>query len=232
MKVLLFGRDGCNSSRKLYKQLVKYNFEVTYVESTKRSKLLSEEILSWHGDYILSFRNLYFLPKDLLSAANKLAINFHPGPPEYPGSGCINFALYNNEKTFGVTSHLMNEFIDNGKIIKAVRFEVKPNDNLDTLLKKTHKELEILAMETIEKIYNDEQNFIDKIINNPATIAWRGKGRKMIEVDKLQNIPLETSKQELEKIIRSCHSEDFPVSLNLHGYRFLLSTQNKHNQSK
>lgn len=225
MKVLLFGRCGCDSSIKIYNKLVNYDFEVTYVESSKRSEPLSDEILSWHGDYILSYRNLYFLPKNLLSAANKLAINFHPGPPEYPGSGCINFALYNNELTFGVTSHLMNEIIDNGKIIKTSRFEIKPNDNLETLLKRTHEELEILAMEIIEKIYNDEHNFIDKIINNPVAVSWRGKARKMIEVDKLQNISQQISKQELDKIIRSCHSNDFPVSLNLHGYKFLLSLE-------
>ena len=82
MKVLLFGRNSCDSCIKIYDKLVNYNFDVTYVESTKRSKTLPKEILSWSGDYILSYRNLYFLPKELLSAASKFAINFHPGPPE------------------------------------------------------------------------------------------------------------------------------------------------------
>ena len=55
------------------------------------------------------------------------AINFHPGPPNYRGIGCLNFALLSNEKYYGVTAHIINEKIDNGKILSFKKFRLKKN---------------------------------------------------------------------------------------------------------
>ena len=35
----------------------------------------------------------------------KNAINFHPAPPKYPGSGCYNFAIYNKDKKIGMRNN-------------------------------------------------------------------------------------------------------------------------------
>ena len=64
---------------------------------------------------IFSFRSFYILKKEFLKKCKKVAINFHPGTPDYRGIGCINFAL-NNEKYYGCTAHIINQKIDNGKI--------------------------------------------------------------------------------------------------------------------
>ena len=67
------------------------------------------------------------------------AINFHPGPIDYPGSGSVNLALYNDENIFGVTSHIINEEIDSGRVIDYIKFEINKKDNVTTLLNKTHE---------------------------------------------------------------------------------------------
>ena len=47
------------------------------------------------------------------------AINLHPGSPKYRGIGCLNYALYNKEKKFGFTIHLISKKIDCGKILNV-----------------------------------------------------------------------------------------------------------------
>ena len=44
--------------------------------------------------------------------------------PKYPGSGCINWALYDNAEDFGVTAHLMTK-VDDGPIIKVAYLNFK-----------------------------------------------------------------------------------------------------------
>ena len=75
-------------------------------------------------DFIFSFRSHYILKKKLLSDVNYGAINFHPGPPEYRGIGCVNYALYDNSKNYGATAHLIDEKIDHGKIINTKMFTI------------------------------------------------------------------------------------------------------------
>ena len=89
------------------------------------------------GDYIICFRSLSVLPKSLLKKASIAAVNY-PGPPEYPGSGCINFALYDEVNEYGVTAHIMNSKVDNGDILEVKRFKINMNTNLkEALLKLT-----------------------------------------------------------------------------------------------
>ena len=97
-------------------------------------KNYQKTFIGGEGEYIVCFRSLFVLPKRLIDSASIAAINFHPAPPEYPGSGCINFALYDEVSGYGVTAHFMNELVDNGKIIEVRRFPVAPYDNLPTVL--------------------------------------------------------------------------------------------------
>ena len=53
-----------------------------------------------------------------------LPINFHPGSPEYPGTGCTNFAIYNKEKEYGVTCHYMKTSVDSEILSQVKRFPI------------------------------------------------------------------------------------------------------------
>ena len=94
-------------------------------------------------DFTISFLSKKILNKKFLSKVKFNNINFHPGPPKYPGIGCYNFALFNNEKVYGVTAHEINEKIDNGKIF----FKINKNCSLKKLI-------EISYLNLI-KIFND-----------------------------------------------------------------------------
>lgn len=92
---------------------------------------------AWSGDCIISYLSRWVLPADLLERG-RTAINFHPGPPEYPGYGCNNFAIYDDVREYGVTCHRMARRVDTGAIIAVKRFPVFPSDNAGTLLSRAY----------------------------------------------------------------------------------------------
>jgi len=225
--VLFFGRNSCDASKKILNELNRLDFQVTYVESNKRGEKMPLNIIDWHGDYIICFRSLFFLSKKLINNAKIAAINFHPGPPEYPGSGCINFALYDEKETFGTTAHLMNEKIDNGKILEVKRFPIHENENLPDLLSRTHDALFEQCIDFINNIERKGEVFIREKLELSKNVKWNGLARKIKDLDKLLTIDPRVSKDELKRIIRATYIEGFPPKILLHGYEFELKITQK-----
>ena len=227
IKILFFGRSTCSATANLLKELIKRDFIVKYVESKDRSQKIPKSVYKWEGDYILCFRSLFILPNEILKKPKYASINFHPGPPEYRGSGCINFALYDNCKIYGVTAHLMDSKIDNGKILEVKRFKILNNDNLETLLSKTHKALYRLCLSFISKITEEGNKFIEKKLTQKLKVRWSGKVRLIEEVNDLQKINLGVNKKELNRIIRATYIKDYPPKIVLHEHEFFLRSNNK-----
>jgi methionyl-tRNA formyltransferase len=229
MKVLFFGRFDCQSSSKALNHLTKLGFKVTAVFSKGYGDALPDEIKSWTGDYIFCFRSMYILPKYLIDKAKVAAINFHPGSPEFPGSGCLNYALYENSKLYGVTSHLMTEKVDDGQIIECRRFPIHSTDDVDSLLERTHAKLLDLFFDIISGIALNGGNYIGESLNNSRDVKWSGVKRKIKDLDDLSIIDIGVSKNELEKLIRAACTEKFPLKIKLHGYEFILKSRQKLN---
>ena len=221
-RVLFFGRAKCSATEDLLKKLVRYDFDVTFIKSRNRGEKLPEDIYWWEGEYIVCFRSLYVLPKRLIDRASIAAINFHPAPPEYPGSGCINFALYDEVNNYGVTAHVMNELVDNGRILEVRRFPVTPHDNLATVLSRTHSELFNLCSDFISGLYSNGENFLKEKMEASETEVCRGKARLLKELDDLQKIDTTVSEKELKRIIRATYIEGYLPKIELHGFSFRL----------
>lgn len=111
----------------------------------------------WKGDYIISYLSRWVVPSDLLDKASIAAINFHSGPPEYPGIGCNNFALYDNATEYGVTCHHMLKTVDSGPIVNVKRFTVYPNDTVASLLERTYDYQLIQFYEIMEMMIKEVQ---------------------------------------------------------------------------
>jgi len=221
-KVLFFGRAKCNATEELFDLLIQYGFNVTFVKSNRRGEKLPKDIGKWNGDYILCFRSLFVLPKALIDKASIAAINFHPAPPEYPGSGCINFALYDEVSEYGVTAHIMNELVDNGEILEVRRFPLKSSDNLPTVLARAHKELFNLCSDFIIGIYSKGEKFLKEKLELSKSEVWKGKARRLSELDVLQKIDTDVSERELKRLIRATYIKGYPPIIELHGFKFIL----------
>ena len=79
------------------------NFGSLTIHRGGRSEPFPESAYDWSGDLIISYVSRWIIPESVLNQAQLAAINFHPGSPDYPGTGCINFALYDEAKAFGAT---------------------------------------------------------------------------------------------------------------------------------
>jgi methionyl-tRNA formyltransferase len=105
----------------------------TVIVEGHRDDPLPEVVRRWSGDYLLSFLGPWIVPPSVLSRASRAALNFHPGPPSYPGIGCYNFALYDQVDEYGVVCHEMAPRVDTGRIVECVRFAVFPTDTVESL---------------------------------------------------------------------------------------------------
>ena len=224
-RVLFFGRTKCTATEELLSKFMRCDFDVTFVKSRQRGDKLPEDILRWEGEYIICFRSLYLLPKELLDKVKTAAINFHPAPPEYPGSGCINFALYDEAEGYGVTAHVMNELVDNGAILEVRRFPITPCDNLSTVLRRTHSELSNLCSDFISGIYSSDAKFIENKLKTSKNENWYGKARLLKELNELQKVNLNISEDELKRVVRATYIEGYPPIIELHGFKFRLDLE-------
>ena len=74
---------------------------------------------------ILSINYLFLVDNRLLNHAEKYAINFHGSLlPKYKGRTPHVWAIINNEKETGITSHIMTEGCDEGAIIYQERIPI------------------------------------------------------------------------------------------------------------
>lgn len=100
-------------------------------------------------DAVISYRSPWIIPAWLLARA-RLAVNFHPAPPEYPGIGCTNFALYEGATEYGVTAHHMAPAVDTGSIIAVRRFPVQADDTVHTLTIRAYEVMFELFVELLD----------------------------------------------------------------------------------
>lgn len=106
-------------------------------------------------DYVISYISPWIVPQKVLNNTRKAAINFHPGPPEYPGIGCTNFAIYNGEKQFGVTVHNMKAKVDTGDIIHVEWFPIFDNDTVYSLTQRCYAFIYIAFIELFPLILSN-----------------------------------------------------------------------------
>ena len=211
--VLFIGRKKCIYSKKLKDFIFSKSKNFAYIES-KYKKQKIELNNNKKYDYIFCFRSFFILKKKNLKQAKYGAINFHPGTPEFRGIGCINYAIYKNKVKYGSTCHLMDEKIDNGKILDVSYYKIDKHLNLSQLLVKTHKTMFNQAKNIISLLIKDHSN-LNKLIKKNDKIKWSKKIYKVKDLEKLYRIDLSKSKKKILNQIRSTYLNDYkPYILN------------------
>lgn len=122
MSILFIG-DKSNSSE-LAAKIMQQNFLEVSVILYNHGEPYPDNINTWNGEWIVSYKSDLILSKNILKKASKGAINIHPAPPKYRGIGGYKYAIQNKDKKYGVTSHLMDTKIDHGKIILVKYFPI------------------------------------------------------------------------------------------------------------
>lgn len=202
------------------KHIKKFKIDLkTVCSSDFRKENLKKKFKHWNGDYIIHLSSYYKLCESDLSRA-KFAINFHPSSPKYPGSGGYSKAIYNLDKNFGITAHFMNKKIDNGKIIKYFSFKLSKNLTLKQLINKTNNHKFYAFKKILSLILKP---FADEILLKLAKknkYYWSKKRGTIRDIDNLQKITPNTSKEKLHKVIKSTMIGRYKPYIKLHGYKF------------
>jgi methionyl-tRNA formyltransferase len=175
---------------------VKRNFNQSHIFAGDRKQSLPAQVLNWKGDLMISFISSWVFPQQLLGNAGLAAINFHPGSPEYPGIGCTNFAIYNEEKEYGVTSHHMKAQVDSGSIIKVTRFPIREDDTVYSVTQHCYQLIEEMFYELMERILQGK----DLPVSDEQ---WKRRPYTRKQLDELCEIKPDMSEKEINKRIKA-----------------------------
>lgn len=176
---------------------------------------LSEEAKSWEGDYVISYLSRWVVPESLLKRAREAAFNFHPGSPDYPGIGCINFALYDESPEYGATCHHMQPKVDTGQIIAVKRFPIFSTDSVRSLLARTHDFQLALFYEVLGLLIAGGKLPV-------SNEKWTRPPYSRVEFNQLSKITADMDAQEVARRVRATSYGIYQPTLEFAGYTFVL----------
>ena len=216
MSVLFFGKANDFYCQKAA-EFISLNFQNSQFAIANRGDSFPENCKSWHGDYIISYLSPWIIPEFLLKRANLASINFHPGPPEYPGIGCTNFAIYNQEPVFGVTCHHMAAKVDTGEIIAVKRFPLLDSDSVFSLTQRCYAHILSLFYDIMTEIS------IGKPLPSERE-TWKRAPYTRVELNALCKISIEMPIEEIKRRVRATTFPNMPGAyLEIDGVKFSLS---------
>lgn len=109
---------------------------------------------------VVAFR---MLPKQVWDMPLMGTFNLHASLlPQYRGAAPINYAIINGEKQTGVTTFLLDQKIDTGKIIKQERCDISSTETAGGLHDKLMLLGAQLVIETVELIRQDKAIAVDQ----------------------------------------------------------------------
>ena len=118
--------------------------------------------------------------------------------------------MYNNERYYGSTCHLINEKIDSGQILDVRFFDIDRGDNVESLWEKTEENLLIMFRDFCMGL--DEPEYLSMKMEQNVNYKWEGKANKMKQVDKLQEVPLNCTEKELKNKSRNLGKDNVVAS--------------------
>ncbi|MEM1409868.1 MAG: formyltransferase family protein [Pseudomonadota bacterium] len=81
---------------------------------------------------LISFLTDVIVPGEIIERLGLTPYNIHPGSPEFPGAHGLNFAIFEEATSYGVTVHEMTPSVDTGPIVLTERFPLPPGSDLLT----------------------------------------------------------------------------------------------------
>ncbi len=145
---------------------------------------------------LFAFSTSIIVPPRILGRIAYNAVNFHPGPPEYPGYRPTGFALYDGARTYGVTAHYMTDKVDEGPIVGVDRFPVAADAVLIDVVKESYQRLAKLALALLPALLRVDEDI-------PASgDRWRSRKTTRAQYDAMRRIPRDMSAEEIVKRFR------------------------------
>ena len=137
------------------KYAVEHNIPVLQPVSLKDPEFL-KQLKAWKADLfvVVAFR---MLPKVVWEIPKLGTFNLHAALlPQYRGAAPINWAVINGEKTTGVTTFMIDDGMDTGKIMFRYDCKIEPDDTVGEVHDKLMELGSMLVVNTVEAL--DENN--------------------------------------------------------------------------
>ena len=202
-------------------EFIKLHFPENKILMGKRGEPFPEDTGCWKGDYVFSYLSPWVIPEYILNRADKASINFHPGPPDYPGIGCTNFAIYDNADTFGVTCHHMNPKVDTGQLIEVRRFPLYESDSVYSLTQRCYGYILALFYEIMSLILDGKEL-------PQSEEHWKRNPHQRRELNELCRITPDMSKDEVRRRVKAVTFPGAPGAyIEIGGMKFNYETENK-----
>lgn len=157
---------------------------------------------------VLSFLSPWIVPAWLLERSTT-ALNFHPASRDYPGTGCYNFALYEETTEYGAVCHHMAAKVDVGAMVAERRFVVYPKDSVETLKLRTMTAMLDLFGEIIDLLATGQPL--------PEAAGWTRLPFVRRELDALCQIHPEMDESEIRRRVRATTYPGYPGAVLVAG---------------
>jgi len=213
MKVALFTKENKPGVNEVIRY-AKRHFSGVKVYMGERGNAFPRAAEKISADILISYLSPWIIPRSILKKTRYWNINFHPGPPEYPGIGCYNFAIYDNKISYGVTAHLMEEKVDSGKIIWVKKFPLAKTDSVYSLSLKSYKHLLLLFYRVMDAILKNNRL-------PESDYKWQRKPYTRKELETLCKIYRNMTKDEMRRRIKAVTYPDMPGAyVDIFGHKF------------
>ncbi|MEW7291827.1 formyltransferase family protein [Aquimarina sp. 2304DJ70-9] len=156
ISVLIYEQEPCGAAEKAREigietiRLVKKDFPnlISY------QKKLIEELKKRNIDYIFMLAYKYLIKDEMLAAFPNRILNIHPSLfPSFLGTQtAIQDALDYGVKITGITTHIIDDKLDEGIILCQEPIRIKKDDTFETLYPKFTKKGKKVIAKTIKKI--------------------------------------------------------------------------------
>lgn len=217
MSILFIGKNQDPFSLQAATYLTEKFPDANVVWSSK-STPIPKELYSWKGEYLFSYLSQWIIPKPILDNVQHSAINWHPGSPDYPGIGCTNFAIYNEEKEFGITCHHMNPKVDTGKIIDVRYFPISENETVKSLTIKCYAHILASFLTILDHIESGKDL-------PQSDLNWTRKPYTRKQLNALCELKLDMDEIEVARRIKATTFDRYWAYYKINGKKFLLTDE-------
>ncbi len=149
------GRGKKKAHNLLLDKAVEFGISVNTIDDFRNIENL-KLLKSLELDFIVVFSFGLILPKEVLEIPIYGCINIHASLlPKWRGASPVQHALMNNDKVTGYTFIIMNERLDEGKIVYKEKININMTDNYATLLSKIISLASKALVSKIEDLFNN-----------------------------------------------------------------------------
>jgi methionyl-tRNA formyltransferase len=196
--------------------LCAHNPRLTVVSAATSADLAALDSDLLERARLIAFATPEIVSKSVLARLGYGAINFHPGPPDYPGWAPAHFALYERATAFGATVHIMVERVDAGPIIDVARFPIPADIAVLGLEGLAYAHLAQLFWRRAKPLATDPAA--------PAVlpVKWGNRKYSRRSYRAICAIPLDIPKDELDRRLKVFGGNHFGMcpTIHLHGIEF------------